>query len=201
MCAEQPQITLPTPPQVERFRRRLELLSQGRLVEAQSLVVGTSAGAKKAGGELIDEAMELGDGERLGHGSWLWAGWVFVGVRAWVWVWVWVAGTGIVRRAQHARQQGGGTQTSGRPPPSLLPPSVDVAEGAGAAARDYDVSKALRQQAKRARGAAACGPRAPCHMSAQTLGAIIDTIGEFFRRQPAAGKCQNCGAHNPTIKK
>lgn len=35
--------------EVERFRRRLQLLSQGRLVEAQSLVVGTSAAAKKAG--------------------------------------------------------------------------------------------------------------------------------------------------------
>lgn len=36
---------------MERFRRRLQLLSQGRLVEAQSLVVGTSAAAKKTGGQ------------------------------------------------------------------------------------------------------------------------------------------------------
>jgi len=36
--------------EVERFRRRLQLLSEGRLVEAQDLVVGTSAAAKKAGG-------------------------------------------------------------------------------------------------------------------------------------------------------
>lgn len=35
--------------EVERFRRRLQLLSQGRLVEASDLVVGTSAAAKKAG--------------------------------------------------------------------------------------------------------------------------------------------------------
>ncbi len=35
--------------EVERFRRRLQLLSQGRLVEAQNMVVGTSAAAKKAG--------------------------------------------------------------------------------------------------------------------------------------------------------
>lgn len=37
--------------EVERFRRRLQLLSQGRLVEAQNLVVGTSAAAKKTGGQ------------------------------------------------------------------------------------------------------------------------------------------------------
>jgi hypothetical protein len=43
--------------EVERFRRRLHLLSQGRLVEAQGLVVGTSAAAKKAGGELLDDAL------------------------------------------------------------------------------------------------------------------------------------------------
>lgn len=36
-------------------------LLQGRLVEAQDLVVGTSAAAKKAGGEMIDDA-ELGAG-------------------------------------------------------------------------------------------------------------------------------------------
>ena len=38
--------------EVERFRRRLQLLSEGRLVEAQDLVVGTSAAAKKAGAPL-----------------------------------------------------------------------------------------------------------------------------------------------------
>lgn len=48
--------------EVERFRRRLHLLSQGRLVEAQDLVVGTSAAAKKAGGEILDDALgTLGD--------------------------------------------------------------------------------------------------------------------------------------------
>ena len=43
--------------EVERFRRRLELLSAGRLVDASNLVVGTSAAAKRAGGDMIDEAM------------------------------------------------------------------------------------------------------------------------------------------------
>lgn len=38
--------------EVERFRRRLQLLSQGRLVEAQDMVVGTSAAAKKTGGRV-----------------------------------------------------------------------------------------------------------------------------------------------------
>lgn len=47
--------------EVERFRRRLELLSQGRLVEAQGLVVGTSASAQKQGGDIVDDAMETED--------------------------------------------------------------------------------------------------------------------------------------------
>lgn len=38
-------------------------------------------------------------------------------------------------------------------------------------------------------------------MTAQTLEAMIDTIGDFFKRQPTGGKCHNCGAHNPTIKR
>lgn len=45
------------------------------------------------------------------------------------------------------------------------------------------------------------GPRSPAFMTAQTLEAMIDTIGEFFKRQPTGGRCQNCGAHNPTIKR
>ncbi len=45
------------------------------------------------------------------------------------------------------------------------------------------------------------GPRNPAAMTAQTLEAMIDTIGDFFKRQPTGGKCQNCGAHNPTIKR
>ena len=45
------------------------------------------------------------------------------------------------------------------------------------------------------------GPRSPACMTAQTLESMIDTIGDFFRKQPASGKCQNCGANNPTIKR
>ena len=45
------------------------------------------------------------------------------------------------------------------------------------------------------------GPRSPAYMTAQTLEAMIDTIGDFFKRQPTGGKCHNCGAHNPTIKR
>lgn len=52
--------------EVERFRRRLQLLSEGRLVEAQDLVVGTSAAAKKAGG-CQPEKSRLPDNLRLPH--------------------------------------------------------------------------------------------------------------------------------------
>lgn len=38
-------------------------------------------------------------------------------------------------------------------------------------------------------------------MTAQTLEAMIDTIADFFRKQPGAGKCHNCGANNPTIRR
>lgn len=48
---------------------------------------------------------------------------------------------------------------------------------------------------------AGLGPRSPAYMTAQTLEAMIDTIGDFFKRQPTGGKCHNCGAHNPTIKR
>ena len=44
------------------------------------------------------------------------------------------------------------------------------------------------------------GPRSPGAMTAQTLEAMIDTIGDFFKRQPV-GKCHNCGCNNPTIKR
>lgn len=119
-------------------------------MEATNLVVGTSGAAKKAGGELIDDAMELED----------------------------------VELAEIDGIGGGGKGGKG---------------GKGSNAGDYDVGDALRAQAARAgRGE---GPRAPCCMTAATLEAMIDTIGDFFKRQPAGGKCQNCGAHNPTIKK
>lgn len=120
--------------EVERFRRRLQLLSQGRLVEAQNLVVGTSALAKKTGGELIDEAMGLAD-----------------------------------------------------------------LDGGAASQFSYDVSKGVKASA--ARAGKGMGPRNPAAMTAQTLEAMIDTIGDFFKRQPTGGRCQNCGAHNPTIKR
>lgn len=44
------------------------------------------------------------------------------------------------------------------------------------------------------------GPRSPAHLTAQTLESMIETISEFFKKQPT-GKCQNCGAHNPAIKR
>ncbi|KAL4436828.1 hypothetical protein ABPG75_003967 [Micractinium tetrahymenae] len=120
--------------EVERFRRRLQLLSQGRLVEAQNMVVGTSAAAKKTGGEMIDDAMEMDD-----------------------------------------LDSGAAKQFS------------------------YDVSKGVK--ASEAKAGKGMGPRSPAAMTAQTLEAMIDTIGDFFKRQPTGGKCQNCGAHNPTIKR
>ncbi|PSC74762.1 beta and beta-prime subunits of DNA dependent RNA-polymerase [Micractinium conductrix] len=120
--------------EVERFRRRLQLLSQGRLVEAQNLVVGTSAAAKKAGGDMIDDAMGMED-----------------------------------------------------------------LEGGAAQQFSYDVAKGVRGSA--AQAARGMGPRSPAAMTALTLEAMIDTIGDFFRKQPTGGKCHNCGAHNPTIKR
>eukprot|EP00887_Chlorella_sp_A99_P007930 scaffold12.g7930.t1 len=120
--------------EVERFRRRLELLSQGRLVDAQAVLVGTSATAKRKGGELIDEAMEMED---LDTGE----------ARAW----------------------------------------------------DYSVEKGVADSA--AKAGAGLGPRSPGVVTAQTLEAMIDTISAFFKRQPTTGKCQNCGANNPTVKR
>ena len=101
--------------------------------------MGTSAFAKKAGGELIDEAMELAD--------------------------------------------------------------MDLDGGTAAAAREYDVAAAVRGAGGGGGGPGGAGPRAPACMSAQTLEAMIDCISEFFKRQPSSGKCQNCGCHNPAIKK
>ena len=48
---------------------------------------------------------------------------------------------------------------------------------------------------------AGMGPRSPAVMTAQTLEAMIATISDFFKKQPTGGKCNNCGAHNPTIKR
>ncbi len=118
------------------------------------MVVGTSAGAKKAGGDLIDGAIEMADAEMYEV----------------------AAGSGDKGAAAKAAKK--------------------------ASPMDYDVGDALRRQARRGgAGAGGAGPRAPRRMSAQTLEAMIDAIGEFFRRQPAAGKCQNCGCNNPNIKK
>ena len=133
----------------------LPAVLQGRLVEAQSMVVGTSAGAKKAGGDLIEGAIDMADAELYEA----------------------AAGSG----GPHGK--GAGAKAAKKSSPM-----------------DYDVGDALRRQAKRG-GAGGAGPRAPSRMSAQTLEAMIDAIGEFFRRQPAAGKCQNCGCNNPNIKK
>ena len=121
--------------EIERYRRRLELLSQGRLQEAQALTVGSSAAAKRTGGEMIDEAMNDED--------------------------------------------------------------VDDG-GVGKAGRDYDVSAAVKGSA--ARALSGLGPRNPHVLTSQTLEATIGTVGDFFRKQPN-GKCQNCGAHNPGIKR
>ncbi|KAL4526208.1 hypothetical protein Ndes2437B_g07463 [Nannochloris sp. 'desiccata'] len=105
--------------EVERYRRKLELLSQGRLREAQALVVGSSAAAKRSGGELIDDAMDLDD---------------------------------------------------------------------------------IEDNTAEARAARGLGPRSPQILTAQTLEAMIETMGDFFKRQPN-GKCQNCSANNPGIKR
>lgn len=122
--------------EVERYRRRLELLSQGKLREAQALVVGSSAAAKRSGGDMIDEAMQVDD--------------------------------------------------------------LDIDGAAGKAAHDYDVTASVKGSAARAQRG--LGPRSPQVLTAQTLEAMIDTVGDFFRRQPN-GKCQNCAAHNPGIKR
>ncbi|EFN55686.1 hypothetical protein CHLNCDRAFT_133943 [Chlorella variabilis] len=99
------------------------------------LVVGTSAAAKKAGGEILDEALQQFE---------------------------------------------------------------DLDTGA-AKQFSYDVAKGVKASAARAgRG---MGPRSPVCMTAQTLEAMIDTIGDFFRKQPTGGKCHNCGANNPTIRR
>jgi DNA-directed RNA polymerase I subunit RPA1 len=140
--------------EVERFRRRLELLSAGRLVEAQALVLGSSAAAKKAGGEMIDEMLAAEAAAAAGSDS---------------------------------DGDGGG-------------------DGAAAAAKaraardalDYDVTAKVGRSGERA--ARGRGPRDPAVLTAQTLEAMIDTIGELFRKQPA-GKCQNCGAHSPAIRR
>lgn len=123
--------------EVERFRRRLELLATGRLSQAESLVVGTSAAAKKTGADMIDEAeaLEMDDLE------------VFK---------------------------------------------------AGGKGFDYDVTAAVKRSSERSKKG--LGPRSPAIMTAQTLESMIETIGDFFKRQPT-GKCQNCGAHSPTIKR
>jgi DNA-directed RNA polymerase I subunit RPA1 len=128
--------------EVERYRRKLELLSQGRLQEAQALVVGSSAAAKRSGGELIDDAMELdSDDEEEEEGD------------------------------KPAKEK---------------------------SAYDYDVAASVKRSA--ARAARGLGPRSPQILTAQTLEAMIETMGDFFRKQPN-GKCQNCNAHNPGVKR
>ena len=132
---------------MERYRRRLELLAQGRLQEAEALVVGSSAAAKQTGGQMMDGALDD------------------------------VAGDGTVP------SDGGHIEEK----------HADVLE--------YDVTKAVRDSTANAKGASGLGPRSPDMLTAQTLEAMIDTIGDFFRKQPSTGKCQNCGAHNPGIKR
>ena len=127
-------------PEVERYRRRLELLSQGKLREAQALIVGSSAAAKRSGGDLIDEAMAMDKG---------------------------------------------GEKT-------------DKIQEETTGGLDYDVTAAVKGSA--ARASRGLGPRNPQVLTAQTLEAMIGTVGDFFRRQPS-GKCQNCGAHNPGVKR
>lgn len=121
-------------PEVERYRRRLELLSSGRLREAQALVTGSSAAAKRAGGDILTQDAEMDEDEE--------------------------------QRAQEGLE--------------------------------YDVTAAVEHSMTRA--ARGLGPRNPKVLTSQTLESMIDTIADFFRRQPT-GKCQNCGAHNPTVKR
>jgi DNA-directed RNA polymerase I subunit RPA1 len=126
--------------EVERYRRKLELLSQGRLREAQALVVGSSAAAKRSGGDLIDDAMDVDNIEE----------------------------------------------------------DTAEAEKGSKSAYEYNVSASVKRSA--ARAARGLGPRSPQILTAQTLEAMIETMGDFFKRQPN-GKCQNCNAHNPGVKR
>lgn len=63
---------------------------------------------------------------------------------------------------------------------------------------DYDVTRSVRSSSARAKKG--LGPRDPRSLTAQTLDAMIDTVTDFFRKQPSS-RCQNCGAHNPTVKR
>jgi len=126
--------------EVERYRRKLELLSQGRLQEAQALVVGSSAAAKQSGGDLIDDAMDL----------------------------------------------------------DIVEDDTDEGKKSCKSAYDYNVSASVKGSA--ARAARGLGPRSPQFLTAQTLEAMIETTGDFFKRQPD-GKCKNCNAHNPSVKR
>ena len=54
-------------------------------------------------------------------------------------------------------------------------------EGGAAQQFSYDVAKGVRGSA--AQAARGMGPRSPAAMTALTLEAMIDTIGDFFRKQ------------------
>lgn len=123
--------------EVERFRRRLELLGQGRLVDAADLLVGISAAAKKAGDDIVDGVMPMlrDDGiEEVGDST-----------------------------------PPGSSEHKKKKKKNISPPTPSKPSAA--------------------------------KMTSQTLEATIDAISDFFKKQPAAGKCQNCGCHNPTIKR
>jgi len=127
--------------EVERFRRRLELLGQGRLVDAADLLVGTSAAAKKAGDDIVDGVMPM------------------------------FSDNDIEEEEED----------------DSMPPG----------------SKEHKKKEKKKKNISPPTPPKPsaAKLTSQTLEATIDAIGDFFKKQPAAGKCQNCGCHNPTIKR
>lgn len=125
--------------EVERFRRRLELLASGRLQEARTLTTGTSKAAKKKAGELASDIVDTDSEDSKGK---------------------------VIDKKEDMVFENDAANVS----------------GVG--------SENAREM----------GPRSPATLTSQTLEAMINTVGEFFRRQPT-GKCQNCGAHNPTVKR
>ena len=118
--------------EMERYCMRFECLSQGDIVDALNMALGSSEASKKSGRELLkgreeDSEEDLADLEDL---------------------------KGSQHSAQGLKQK---TCSSG----SESPTSV---------------------------------------VTSQILESMIRTVRDFFKGQPS-GKCQNCGAHSPTVKR
>jgi hypothetical protein len=80
--------------------------------------------------------------------------------------------------------------------------NVNVCEEGGATCRDlYNAQQPWCVQRFTRHAAAGPAPsRRSTAMTGQSLEAAIDTMSEIFKRQPV-GKCANCGAFSPVIKK